>query len=528
MTGKADNNFASSALKMLKGHAEYALAMNCYYGIGPRYDHIEAAAHFQEAALLGHPDAQSCLGWMYLHGDGVPRYSREAFRWFREAASQGSADGMCRLALMYVSGEHVEQNLEEAEKLFKQAAEKNHAESMYYLGLIGILSDGSPDDQIRAVEWIQAAANAGFADAIYAVGCFYRDGRYLKHSMQDAIIYLEKAAAGNQMDAALALGILYETPGAYHNPERSRLFYLKAADLGNDDATSRIATMYMNSSQDFLGVVSMVPVLSSAAERGHPDAAYVMGCFCQTHKADTEAANYFSIASKGGNQKAQLKLRWLSATPKRVPTLSDIVKKSPDRLQSVENFTPVRAAFKLVREARAANDEEAQNKALEDSRRKTTEEARKAEDQVAAEVDNENSAERSDKGVSKEKDPEKSLVHQMYSARPLPVRGHAPAIKWLLAVRMHRDAELLLRLANAYYADENKTADDLTKSFQYFLRAAELGNAEAAYRLAMMYLRGEGTISDAHKAQYWIERSAAQHHELACEQLEAIRKNSAQ
>ena len=513
MPANRDDHRSVSPLSLLKGHAEYCLAMNCYYGIGARQDHIEAASHFQSAALLGHSEAQASLGWLYLHGDGVPRYKREAFRWFRASAEQGSADGMCRLALMYATGEHVEQSWEEAEKLFRAAAEKNNAESMYYLALMCILGTSGQERLDEGVDWMKKAAKAGFADAAYALGCMYRDGKYLATSMDDAIHWLEKAAHGKQMDAALLLGAIYEKPGERNDPARSRLMYMNAAKLGSDEATSKLAAVYMASAAgDIYNSVSLMPALSVAAERGHPDAAYVMGCFCQSLELDYQAESYFTIAEHMGNQKASLKRKWLNMGGKKQASVAHIAK-IIDRIPASLAKNAVRVVD--INEKKLAD--------LEDFG--TRQEPSGSHDSGPAP-----SAVSATDSVSEAEGAEKKqgAIGRLYSVRPLKERGKAPIIKWLSAVRNHRDAELLLRLASAYYDSPDRTSDDLNNAFAYFLRAAELGNAEAAYRLALLYRQGEGTAADEHKSKYWLERAASQHFEAASDELKLLNQQHQQ
>lgn len=505
MADKRDDNRAISPLNMLKGHAEYCMAMNCYYGIGARQDHIEASSHFQSAALLGHPEAQASLGWLYLHGDGVPRYKREAFRWFRAAADQGSAEGMCRLALMYASGEHVEQNWEEAEKLFRAAAEKNHAESMYYLSLLCILGPSGQESLDEGVEWMKKAAKAGFADAAYTLGCIYKDGKYIASSMEDAVYWLEKAVHGKQMDAALLLGSIYEKPGERNDPGRSRQMYLAAARLGSDEATSKLASVYMQSSgDDFYNVVSLMPALVVAADRGHAEAAYVMGCFFQQMDSDYQAESYFALAEQMGSQKASLKRKWLNMGLKKKSPVADIAK--------IVDRIPASLAKNAVR---VVDIDEKKLADLEDF-------GPRAEESKSAPNDPAPSAVSAEDSSDPKREPKQGSIGRLYSIRPLKERGKAPIIKWLSAVRNHRDSELLLRLAIAYHESPARTAEDVNNAFSYFLRAAELGNAEAAYKLALMYKQGEGTSADSHKAKYWLERAASQHFEPASEELRSF------
>lgn len=51
----------------------------------------------------GHPQAQTNLGYMYLHGYGVEKSVSEAIRYFKLAADQGNAEGQLNLGTLYYS-----------------------------------------------------------------------------------------------------------------------------------------------------------------------------------------------------------------------------------------------------------------------------------------------------------------------------------------------------------------------------------------------------------------------------------------
>jgi TPR repeat protein len=47
---------------------------------------------YRLAAEQGHARAQTSLGLMFYHGEGVAQDTAEAIRWYRLAAEQGQAD----------------------------------------------------------------------------------------------------------------------------------------------------------------------------------------------------------------------------------------------------------------------------------------------------------------------------------------------------------------------------------------------------------------------------------------------------
>jgi tetratricopeptide (TPR) repeat protein len=59
-----------------------------------------------------------------------------------------------------------------------------------------------------------------------------------------------------------------------------------------------------------------------------------------------------------------------------------------------------------------------------------------------------------------------------------------------------------------YRGSESYEAGDFDKAFDYYTKAAELGNAEAHYRLGRMYGEGVGIEKDKEKAAYHCEKAS--------------------
>ena len=79
-----------------------------------RGDYATALREFRPLVNQGHAIAQSYLGFMYGHGEGVPQDHAEAVKWYREAANQGFARAQSNLGLMYLIGRGVPQDYVQA------------------------------------------------------------------------------------------------------------------------------------------------------------------------------------------------------------------------------------------------------------------------------------------------------------------------------------------------------------------------------------------------------------------------------
>ncbi|MGH6838068.1 MAG: tetratricopeptide repeat protein, partial [Methylocella sp.] len=73
-------------------------------------DYVTAARIFTDLALLGDARAQTYLGYLFAHGQGVPQNYMVAAGWYRCASQQGFPAAEYLLGLMYDKGQGVPQN----------------------------------------------------------------------------------------------------------------------------------------------------------------------------------------------------------------------------------------------------------------------------------------------------------------------------------------------------------------------------------------------------------------------------------
>jgi uncharacterized protein len=75
-----------------------------------RQEYARSASILSPLAAAGDARAQTYLGFMYLHGRGVPQNFEAAARWFRLAAEQDLSAAQYSLGLMYDKGQGVGQD----------------------------------------------------------------------------------------------------------------------------------------------------------------------------------------------------------------------------------------------------------------------------------------------------------------------------------------------------------------------------------------------------------------------------------
>jgi TPR repeat protein len=94
-----------------------------------RGDYVPAIRVFRTMAKQGDAKAQSVLGIMYRHGEGVARSPVRAFLWFSRAAARG--DAKAKAELRDVSQAMTPQELSEAREMARACEASNYRTCEY-------------------------------------------------------------------------------------------------------------------------------------------------------------------------------------------------------------------------------------------------------------------------------------------------------------------------------------------------------------------------------------------------------------
>jgi TPR repeat protein len=123
-------------------------------------------------AEQGNASAQSNLGLMYEHGNGVARNYNTAVNWYTLAAKQGDVVAQFNLGSMYDAGKGVLENDTTAVKWLNLAAGQGYVRAQSYLGVMYVNGEGVQADYLRAYMWWSISARngdnlaAGYKDSI--------------------------------------------------------------------------------------------------------------------------------------------------------------------------------------------------------------------------------------------------------------------------------------------------------------------------------------------------------------------------
>ena len=102
-------------------HAEVTLGWLCLHGIGLPRNLRLAALWNRKGARQGHPEGANNLGFQLENGLGVPRDLRRARDWYRYAAIRGSDEALARLQALEASGAIDDENAEDDQRRAREA-----------------------------------------------------------------------------------------------------------------------------------------------------------------------------------------------------------------------------------------------------------------------------------------------------------------------------------------------------------------------------------------------------------------------
>lgn len=166
---------------------------------GGAVDPDRAARLIEEAATLGHPEAQMLLAASYLYRPDGTRNPAMAAPWLERAARQGHVEAQLQLARLIEAGDGVPREPAWAAVWFQRAAERGSAEAQFALALMQIAGAGTARDEAEALARLTLAERGGVAAATR-----YRealDARVTAEDAQAALARVQRQAVRGSVPA---------------------------------------------------------------------------------------------------------------------------------------------------------------------------------------------------------------------------------------------------------------------------------------------------------------------------------------
>lgn len=283
----------------------------------------------------GNAEAQYSLGMKYSTGDETSKNLKYAFSLFQKASDQGDKRAQYELARCYQQGIGVEKDLKKAIEYYQQAAKKDHIEAQFELGWIYETGQGVVKNDRQAFKWYQRAAINGKLEALYFLGLMYAEGQGVVRNDKIACGCFRYAANLQHRNAQYQLGLMYESGRAFNekqepvpiNYDLAFQWYNAAAKSDHIISLYKLGTMYeygLGTYQDDALAwkkYEEAQALAESANQIHPEIEFSLGKLCAQNRVPREAAkslnkyeytcNRFQKAASQGHALAQLYLGWM-------------------------------------------------------------------------------------------------------------------------------------------------------------------------------------------------------------------------
>lgn len=386
----------------------------------------------------------------------VDAYTRSVTDSFDETlnlAKGGSSAAQYRLATFYRDGNGVERDPEQYRHWLEQAAARDHTLAMSELADI-LVAEG---DREQAMEYYRKAAESGDFDSRRKYSVMFGETQEQVDKLRGILLYLTKS--GYPYDLFNYANLLYRSALVPADYEEAFRYAKEASDAGWLEADFLLGQMYRDGTGTERDIPKAEEMFRKAAERGHPRSMTVLADMYMEGrylKRDQEQAFiFYMMAARTGNLKAQYQVAMM---------LNDGIGTDKDPEQAKEWF------------ARYASN------SLNDFRKSAMESLRNR---------------KGDLNVSNDllKDSSRSLnVQSMVSLASKYSEGkdfkrNQSATVQLLTNASVSGGQPRSRLGELYLEGDG-VEKDTDKAFQLFREAADFGDSNGMYRLALMYKDG--------------------------------------
>jgi len=470
-------------------------------------------------ARIGHRELQYELALMYANGVGVAQDLTQAIYWVRQSAERGFAPAQYLLATRFSVGEVVEQDDHQALKWLLKAADQDHPKAIYKLAKFY-----STTHERAAGELCQVAAKAGVPQAQYAVASEMLASNSEPACAEQAFLWLKKAAEQGVAAAQCAVAERYaQGEGVIQDVAEAYEWYRKAAYQHHIAAQVALAQLDAQG-QGRLGdeVVNRRSLRSTnrrrndelwiqAGEAGDATAKYQLGLMYQNgwgvEQDVAQARRWFEAAGQRGQASAQLALaRLFEANGDYSSALSWYQQAAAEAQPaayaalgylywmglgtSKDDFLGLMWTFKAV--------EAGQVEALAKLGRIVVAEPSRIVQACLMKA-----------AVGGEPDVAYALGHHFHNA-PEPERNVDAAIRQYQCAADHGHALAQCELG-LIYSEGKDVIKDMVKARDWFMQAADQGDAKAQWNLALMLISGTvGVKKDLKKAFLLCQKAAVQ------------------
>ena len=188
------------------------------------------------------------LGRVLVDGLGGPVDRENGLRWLQYAADKDHLPALTLIGRVFLSPGQDRDPVKAAD-FFKNAATRGDAEAKYYLGLLFQDGVGVIQNDAEAFSWMRGASEGGYGPAMLALSRYYTDGRGTDPDLDKARDWLTEAASAQVPEAQFALANSYLT-GPNADPVSAVPLLQSAATRGHVPSQRALGTLYLTGAGD--------------------------------------------------------------------------------------------------------------------------------------------------------------------------------------------------------------------------------------------------------------------------------------
>ena len=306
-------------------HSNYYIGNMYYYGLGFEQSFEKAAEYYYRAHENKDMYATYRLAKMSLKGEGVPVDLIKAEELLLECSDRVILANY-DLARIYeensnifnVSAETIHKYYKAAlEGLFKQEQDKHDPFTEMRIGSMYLNGKGTDINVENAISWFDKASLSGNPDAAYQLAYIYTSDKYNFNDIEKANEYYKKALEGYEKSendnenstAEYRLGSMYfRALGTEQDIERAISWFSKSMQNGNSEAAYRLAQIFSSEEYGFFDEEKANIFYKYAADAGHIYANYYLGNISLEKGNIPKAIEHFEKAAEGNISHAWYKL----------------------------------------------------------------------------------------------------------------------------------------------------------------------------------------------------------------------------
>ncbi len=508
--GKKDKAYLMLERSAKQGVAEaaYLLGTFCEKGEGTTKDEFKALDWYTTASDNGFMDAQYLMACRYESGTGVAKDTAKAFELYKKAADQGHAKAGESLARCYENGIGVEKNINEALKLKEKAAANGDADAQYLVALWMLEGDQIEYVPETAFQYFSNASAAGLPLAsLKAAECLTiglgteKNADAAKEKQALAFKQATEALAGENpsSDAIIAAAICYAN-GIGCDQDKAKAQEL-LAPLWEQKDSDALYYDYVLFGQDASDDVRQ---RATAHLRMSADLRHAAAQTLYAEKNGKAAARYLELAVEQRFLNAYvLNARWIfNENPEDLSKCRELCEEAAKRGKSDALYMLGKMQLKELVKVEAEKVQEAKDGIVDYFWKAVTvpNPSADAAEELDALRNNKEFQETLFNRYKKEAESgnlfaKKELAWFFYTGTATE-KNIATAVDYYWETKCLDELEKILN---------NK--EEVEKIIGLYEKAANEGDAELQYLLAMIYQQGKLVEKDLEKALSWLEKA---------------------